>query len=396
MKKAIYSILFLTTLNINSQESNIQILQNTISKLNNIERVFYTSRFEGNESKITYIHSEDSIFFQFANYNKNETPKYYIKNKDSELIFDGKNHIQSMVNEKVIVTEGSRNPNNPLLLTLYPIRLLLPQLIRNENVEIKRKDDITFNGQKNFAFDFSLKNSVIDWNQLNIKTFDKAGVGYNTYTLLINKADYMPSKIIMPNGPSGSMSRTIENLNFNYNIDAKTWTGDLLPKNYTRITLQEYFKQMEEKMTLHSKDGLTNKTEQNIEEWKLPNLKTDQLVDFSQFKGKVVLLEFWFKYCGPCVKAVPELNELNQKYKKDAFLLYGIEFREDFPKTDLQEYVSKIKIDYPVLYKGKELANEYSVQAAPTFMIINKKGTIVYLESGFDKEKIENVIKENL
>ena len=73
-----------------------------------------------------------------------------------------------------------------------------------------------------------------------------------------------------------------------------------------------------------------------------------------------------------------------------------MEFREDFPKENLQEYVSKIKINYPVLYKGKELANKYSVQAAPTFMIIDKKGNVVYLESGFDKEKIERVIKDNL
>lgn len=393
MKKAIYSILFLTTLNINSQESNIQILQNTIIKLNNIESVFYTSRFEGNESKVTYVHSEDSIFFLFANSNKNETPKYYIKNKDSELIFDGKNHIQSMVNEKVIVTGGSRNPNNPLLLTLFPIRELLPQLINNENVVIERKDDISFNGQINFTIDFSLKNSAIDWEQLKINSFDKVDTKYNTYTIIINKSNYLPSKIIMPNGPTGSMSRTIENINFNYKFDEKIWTGELLPKNYARISLQEYFKQMEEKMTLQSKDGLSR---QKLEEWKLPNLKTDELVDFSQFKGKVVLLEFWFKYCGPCVKAVPELNKLSQKYKNDAFLLYGVEFREDFPKTNLQEYVSKIKIEYPVLYKGKELANKYSVQAAPTFMILDKKGNIIYLESGFDKQKIEKVIKENL
>nr|WP_315156446.1 TlpA disulfide reductase family protein [uncultured Flavobacterium sp.] len=396
MKKAIYLIFFLITLNIYCQESNIEILQNTITKLNNIESVFYMSRFEGNESEVTYVYSEDSIFFLFNNFNKSATPKYDIKNKDSELIFDGKNHIQSMIKEKLILTGGSRNPNNPLLLTLYPIRILLPLLISNENVEIKRKDDITFNGQKNFAFDFSLKNSIIDWDQLKIKTFDKADVGYNTYTLLINMSDYMPRKIVMPNGPSGSMSRTFENLNFNYKIDDKTWNGDYLPKDYKRITLQDYFKQMQQQMSLQSKKDSKNKEVQKIEDWKIPNLATDRIVDFSQFKGKVVLLEFWFKYCGPCVKAVPELNELSQKYKNDAFLLYGLEFREDSEKADLNAYVSKLKMNYPVLYKGKELANKYSIQSAPTFMIIDKKGNIVYLESGFNREKIESVIKENL
>lgn len=396
MRKAIYLVFFLTTVNIYSQEPDIKILQKTNAKLNDIESVFYTSKFEANENEITYSHREDSIFFLFDNFNKSETPKYIIKNKESELIFDGKDHIQSIVNEKVIVTGGSRNPNNPLLLTLFPIRELLPQLINNENVVIERKDDITFNGQENFVFDVILKNRVIDWEQLKINTLDIAAINDKTYTIIINKSDYLPSKIIMPNGPTGSMSRTFENLNFNYQIDERTWIGDLLPKNYTRITLEDYFKQMQEKMTLQSKESQTNSARLKLYDWKIPNLETDKLVDFSQFRGKVVLLEFWFMYCGPCVKAVPDLNELSKKYKKDDFLLYGVEFVESYPRKDLQKYVSKIKIDYPVLYKGKELASKYSVQAAPTIMILNKEGEIVYFESGFDKEKIESIIKENL
>lgn len=396
MRKALYLVFFLTTLNISSQESNIKILQKSIDKLNDIESVFYTSKFEANENEITYSHSEDSIFFLFDNFNKSKTPKYIIKNKESELIFDGKDHIQSMVKEKVIVTGGARNPNNPLLLTLFPIRELLPQLINNENVVIERKDDVTFNGQKNFVFDVILKNRVIDWEQLNINTLDIAAIKDKTYTVIINKSNYLPSKIIMPNGPTGSMSRTFENYNFDYQVDERTWIGELLPENYTRITLEDYFKQMREKMTLQSKESQADSAKLKLYDWKIPNLETDKLVDFSQFRGKVVLLEFWFMNCGPCLKAVPDLNELSKKYKKDDFLLYGVEFVESYPRNDLQKYVSKIKIDYPVLYKGKELAGNYSVQAAPTFMILDKEGKIVYFESGFDKEKIETIIKENL
>jgi len=396
MRKAFYLVFFLTTTSIYSQDSDIQILKKTITKLNDIESIFYTSKFEGNESKITYINSEDEIFFDFTENFQNSTPKYYIKNKDSELIFNGKNHIQSLIKERLIVTGGSRNPNNPLLLTLFPIRELLPQLINNKNVEIKRKDDFLLNGQDNYAFEFSLKNSVIDWEKLKINTFDRPDSNYNKYSLIINKSDYIPRKIIMPNGPSGTLSRTIENLNYNYKIDNKIWTGALLSNEYKRITFEDYLKQMQEKMILQSKENITETENKKIGEWKIPNLENDKLVDFAKFKGNVVLLEFWFKFCGPCVKAVPELNALKEKYKINKFLLYGVEFREDFPKENLQEYVSKIKINYPVLYKGKELANKYSVQAAPTFMIIDKTGNIVYLESGFDKEKIENIIKKNL
>jgi thiol-disulfide isomerase/thioredoxin len=396
MKKIICLIFLISTINFYSQESDIKILEKTIAQLNSIESVFYTSRFEGNESNVTYINSEDSIFFDLVNGSKNTTPKYYIKNEDSELIFDGKRHIQSLIKEKLIITGGSRNPNSTLLLTLYPIRELLPNLIDNENVEITRSNDLFLNDQDNYMFEFLLKSSVIDWEKLVINTFLKADSHYNKYILIINKSDYLPRKIIMPNGPSGTLSRTIDNLNFKYKIDNQIWTGALLPSEYTLITFGDYLKRMQAEMVSQSKDDINTTENLKIETWKIPNIENDELVDFSKFKGNVVLLEFWFKFCGPCVKAVPHLNSIHQKYKDDKFLLYGVEFLEDFPRENLQEYILKIKMNYPVLYKGKKLANTYSIRSAPTIMVIDKKGNIVYLESGFDQEKIEKIIKENL
>jgi len=396
MKKAIYLVFLLTTLSIYSQESDIQILQKTITQLNSIENVFYTSRQEYSESNITYSNSVDSIYIDFTNKTKNTTPKYYIKNKDSELIFDGEKHFQSLVKEKLIVIGGSRNPNNPLILTLYPIRELLPKLINNENVEITRGNDIFFNEQDNYVFEFSLRNSVIDWERLVINTFNKVDFHYNKSTLIISKSDYLPRKITIPNGSTGTISKTMENLNFKHKIDFQIWTGVLLPSEYDRITFGDYLKHMQAKRASNSKNSINTTENKKIGAWEIPNIENDELVDFSKFKGNVVLLEFWFKFCGPCVKAVPQLNSMLQKYKDDKFLLYGIEFQEDYPRENLQEYVSKIKMNYPVLYKGKNIASTYAIRAAPTFMIIDKKGNIVYLESGFDQEKIEKIIKENL
>ncbi len=395
LKKIVY-IVFLITINIYSQESDIEILEKTIAQLNSIESVFFTSRSESIESNITYRISEDSIFFDLTNKTKNTTPKYYIKNKDSELIFDGEKHVQSLVKERLIVTGGSRNPNNPILLTLYPIIELLPKLINNENVEITRRNDILLNEQDNYVFEFSLKNSVIDWEKLVINTYPKVDSHYNKYTLIINKSDYLPCKITMPNGSTGTLSRTMDNFNFNHKIDNQIWTGALLPSEYTSITFGDYLKRMQAKMASNSKDDTNTTEDKKIGTWKIPNIENGELVDFSKFIGNVVLLEFWFKFCGPCVKAVPQLNSMYQKYKDDKFLLYGVEFREDFPRENLQEYISKIKMNYPVLYKGKNIANAYEIGAAPTFMIIDKKGNIIYLESGFDQEKIEKIIKENL
>lgn len=382
------------TISIYSQESNIEILKKTISKLNKIETVFYESAIKCIESGTTYVDRKDSIYFDFRYITG--TPKYYLNSKDSELIYDGKRHIQTMVKDKLIVIGGTNNPNNPLTLTLYPIKLLLPKLIIHKNVEISRKKDVVLNKNDNYVFEISLKNNVIDWQKIAINSYPRENPIYNKYTLLINKSTFLPSKLTIPNGPSGTISRTITNVNFDYKVNDKLWEGELLPADYTYLTFDAYMKQMKAKRALLSKKNTDTVINKNIGPWKIPNVKNDKLVDFSKFKGKVVLLEFWFKFCGPCVKAVPQLNAMQQKYKDSNFLLYGIEFREDFSRENLQEYVSKVKIKYPVLYKGKNLANQFSIGSAPTIMILDKKGNIIYLKSGFRQAEIEKIIKENI
>lgn len=128
----------------------------------------------------------------------------------------------------------------------------------------------------------------------------------------------------------------------------------------------------------------------------LPNLDNDSIVKISNHKGDQVLLEFWFKYCGPCVQAVPKLNAIREKYEDQNFALYGIEFKQDFDKENLQEYVKKIKMNYPSLYEGEKLASELGVTAAPSFVLLNRNGEVVYTESGFNEEEIIKVIEENL
>lgn len=398
MNTKLYILSFLTvcTWSLHSQTSNFQILEKTLTALNTMESVLYTSTYESIESGVTYNTSEDSIFFEFSKNLLNATPKYYIKNADSGLIYDSKHHTQILHEKKLILTEGAINPNNPLLLMIFPIRVLLPQLMRHEHVSIERKDDLLFNGENHYQFEFSLKNSVIDWEQLTINSFDKADSHYNTYTLIIHTSDFLPRKMQMSNGPSGTMSRTIEDFDFSYKMDPNVWTGALLPSEYTRMSFDAYVQQQRESMMVPSKENRTTTAPEKIGDWKLPKIEDNAIVDFSVFKGKVVVLEFWFKFCGPCVKAVPDLNALHQKYKNDDFLLYGVEFREDFPRKNLNAYASKIEMAYPLLYKGKELANTYSVQAAPSIMVIDKEGNIVYFNIGFDRDAIEKVVKEHL
>jgi len=214
--------------------------------------------------------------------------------------------------------------------------------------------------------------------------------------LMVDKSSYLPTKMIIPNGDTGSISRTYDDLDFNYKIDQEIWSGNQFPADYEKISSEEYYRRMQAKMASNSKGNKNETGKSKITNWKLPNLKTDELVDFSQFDGKVVLLEFWFKFCGPCVQAIPQLNLLNEKYENEDFVMYGIEFHENATRQNLLEYISKIQMNYSTLYKGKEIANSFSIGAAPTFMILDKNGNVVFLESGFDQRKIEKILKDYL
>ncbi|MFD2827913.1 TlpA family protein disulfide reductase [Leeuwenhoekiella polynyae] len=393
MKKLSCLAALILTLSGYCQKSDRQILMTTIDELNKIETVHYQTKNESIESGVTFQEFDASVFFDFRN--TTTTPRYYLEQDEMELIFDGQRHIMSLSDEKIIVTNNKPNVNNPLLLSLYSIKVLLPQMLQNKNVTISRKKDTLINNSKNYVFELSFKNGYLDFNKLTLTYFPEANFQSN-YLLMVDKLSYLPTKMIMPNGDTGSISRTYDNLDFNYVVDEDIWSGNQFSSDYEKITFEEYNNRMQAKMTLNSKGNKNEIGKRKITDWKIPNLKTDELIDFSTFEGKVVLLEFWFKFCGPCVQAVPQLNSMNEKYKNEDFLMYGVEFHENDPRKNLLEYISKIGMNYSTLYKGKEIATNFSIGAAPTFMILDKKGNVVFLESGFDQSKIEKILKDYL
>ena len=279
-----------------------------------------------------------------------------------------------------------------MLLTLYAVKKLLPDMMINSNIEFIRKQDTLLNRQMLYVFDIIFNGGYIDWENFVLKNVSGAET---EYTLMIGKSDYLPRKMIMDNGPNGRMSRTYDNFDFDYVPNANVWTGALLPKDYETMTFTQFYDKQVEKMQGLKVDSSESKMGKAIEQWKLPRLEDNSIVDFSKLKGNVILLEFWFKNCGPCVQAVPKLNVIYQKYKNEKFHLFGIEFREDFSQENLREYAKKIKIAYPTLYKGGSMAATYEVSAAPAFILINKKGDVIYAQSGFNEEEIIKKIEAN-
>lgn len=128
------------------------------------------------------------------------------------------------------------------------------------------------------------------------------------------------------------------------------------------------------------------------------NLNNGKTVKLTDLKGKIVLLDFWYRGCFPCLKATPDLMKLQQEFKDDLVII-GINDRDD--KEDVTDYYAyKKNTFYVSTYKtSNHISNNLKITAFPTFIIINQKGEIVKTEVGFNKSSIrktiKNLIKEN-
>ena len=119
-----------------------------------------------------------------------------------------------------------------------------------------------------------------------------------------------------------------------------------------------------------------------------------KLVRLSDFKGKVVLLDFWATWCGPCKIEIPWFVEFQRKYKDQGFTVLGISMDEG-GWSEVRPFVEEMKMNYPVLLGNDEITGPFGgIEVLPTTFIIDKQGRIVAMHRGLtSKDDFENAIK---
>jgi peroxiredoxin len=106
-------------------------------------------------------------------------------------------------------------------------------------------------------------------------------------------------------------------------------------------------------------------------------------------KGKIVVLNFWFTTCLPCIKEMPELNELVEKYKKKNVVFLAIaKDKEDAVK----KFLEKTPFNYNQVV-SPALCEQFSITGYPTSIVINKNGVVKYVKKGveFNIEKRKSI-----
>src|ERR1700719_1419435 len=106
-----------------------------------------------------------------------------------------------------------------------------------------------------------------------------------------------------------------------------------------------------------------------------------RIVSTADWKGKVVILNFWATWCPPCREEIPELVQLQAKYK-DKLLIVGASEDDDGPQKVLQ-FAQRYGMNYPIVMATRELIDNYGgVPALPTSFIIDPQGRVMMKHTG--------------
>ena len=123
-----------------------------------------------------------------------------------------------------------------------------------------------------------------------------------------------------------------------------------------------------------------------------------QPVSLSNYKGYVLVMDFFATWCIPCKESIPHMNGLNRKYGKQGLQILGVSVDEG-GEREVKNFIAERKIGYPVAIAGEDLQTDYGLRSIPTIYVINKKGMVAEKFQGYSDQTgkaMEDAIKRLL
>lgn len=120
-------------------------------------------------------------------------------------------------------------------------------------------------------------------------------------------------------------------------------------------------------------------------------------IDFKQFKGKVVFLNLWATWCGPCRIEMPSIQSLHDKIKDDRIAFVMLSLDRDEQKEKVKQYIQKESFSFPVYMMSGNVPTQLHVGSIPTTFVIRPDGKIVSQRTGvtnFDTEDFKAFLEK--
>jgi len=105
-------------------------------------------------------------------------------------------------------------------------------------------------------------------------------------------------------------------------------------------------------------------------------------IRLSEYRGQVVLINFWASWCGPCRQEMPHLEAIQQKYAELGFTVFGVNVEQDRVMAD--RVLRDIPVSFPILFDDENTVSQvYDVDAMPATVLVDRNGEIRYMHRGY-------------
>ncbi|HEX8277761.1 MAG TPA: TlpA disulfide reductase family protein [Segetibacter sp.] len=364
------------------------VLLKVHEKLKGLKNMKYESMRELNYSSENYLRTSNwSVYYDFQTTDTVTGFTFQIDDPTLMQVYNGTEKFD--LNKKTKTIQVSQTPNrnsfaglSALYNSIITLKNILP-LITFDKTATKEIADTSINNQRYSLVTINIGKRRIQ----NLGNgFDAMTTKSNfIYRITIDKNNYLPVEVLQKNDSNNDFIKT----RFNH---IETNTSPLSETSWFYSTYADDYKPAADIPIpqLISNGSLSP-------DWRLEVYNGAKTIALSDLKGKVVLLDFWIKNCGACIQSVTHLNELNSKFKNKSFEILSINSYDS--KEDISWFCNKHKTNYPILIKGKEVAEKYGVSTFPTFFIIDKTGKIIYSKPGYNSAvgaEVEQVIQKAL
>lgn len=386
--KRFSEILLVSILIIPTQFSIAQQVEDVLQR---IERNIQTIEFLSYHSSFVNINPtvEDSIFKASATIWLKRVPSdsifgahFHVRGKDKNSTFDyhydGQNSYEIRHEDKQVTIfyphKYPNTPNNPAKArtALSPFReLLIDENFKNTVLQNNPKTTIQENIERN-TWIITLYYPKNEWDQELTKSFE------------IDKKTFLIKRIDQQVKWRGVTYKTeIDFSNYKQNVPSIS-ENIKLKENYEQYSQKEFTRNKTQ--TVDPYIELIGKAAPNFNFTSFSGIQ----LSLDQFKGKLILLDFWESWCGYCMLAMPKLNKLQRNYGESELKVIGIVTEN---KQQIEKLIKANNLIYSNIYADKDILNDYHVSARPTYILIDQNGKIATVSTG-DLEKIENKIKD--
>ena len=358
------------------------VMQKVAKKLASVKLLGYKYNFEysfpARDSR-TVVNAQ--TYFDFQPADQKDGFKFQFVGEDRLSVYNGSERFFADKASKKLSVDSSPSFKSfgDIFLLNSPLSLkyALPTIVKDAAIQ-KKLSVTTINGREYYVLEFSLRKAAIT----SIGEIVEVRVDQKSiYRVTVDKRTYLPVEVLQTNDKNDEVVKS---------TFAQVTEKPIVPK-----PLSWYFSSYKNEYQLDKKEKLTlietGKTSPNFN---LASYGTSGQVSLDQYKGKLVLLEFWITHCGFCIAAVPKLNDISQRYGQKGLQVVAINMYD--PAATIDFFKNKNKPEYLIVTNGDSIAKEFGVEGYPAIVLVDKNGKVVYSSSGLFEKELEAAIVANL